>query len=195
MKILVFELAFRICYCIVLYVLIFSLSYLNQAKLLEYFAGLFVSYYQTIEFDFYDNLLCNSILGGTPRLPHNNYEYHFINYASQNEAKSWALVFLNNLNYFYCLQLKPIYLNFIINYNIISYNFVYNLIQVYAFFLPGLLNYQKLYAWFVMHNLVYILMLLQYNSHMVFFLLFTLNQELYLEPIDSELQTIIKNFN
>jgi hypothetical protein len=195
MKFILLEMLCRMGYCLLVYILIYSLSYFNQALLFEYFSGIFINYYQTIEFNFYENLLNFASPGQIISWNVNqmvNTHLYFVNYISINESKSWSCLFLNNLGYFYCLQLQPVYLNFIINYNCLSYTLLYNLTHIYSLVLPGLLKYQKIYAWFILHILIYILTLLQFDNHCLFLMFLTFKQELNLEPIDSELQIMFK---
>lgn len=113
----------------------------------------------------------------------------FVNYACQNEARSWNCLFYNSLCYFYCVQLPSMNLNLIINFNNFCYVFVFASMQLWAFIVPGVLKQQTIGLTYVLNNALFLIALLQLNNH--YFLLsgLTLAQEFRLEPVDSELQT------
>jgi hypothetical protein len=182
------ELACRMSYCLCVYLLVNGFGYLNQALILEYFSGLFTNYYQNIEFNFLHGPHVSNTVGLDISVAMHEH-FYFVNCVNINESKSWGMLSLSNLSYFYCLQFQTMYLHFMVQYNCFVYVFLFSLMQIYALCVPGLLNYQKFYVWLGSCVLIFLLILLQFDSHCLMITFLVIAQELALEPVDSELQT------
>ena len=112
----------------------------------------------------------------------------FIDYASQNESKSWSYLFLSCLTYFYCLQFKIAYACEFSVRNLLSYVLLFFYIQLNALLIPGLLKKQRNYLYLAAELIFTIILVPLLNNQSIFFGLVNIEDELLLEPLDSELQ-------
>ena len=111
----------------------------------------------------------------------------FLEFANQNESKTWAYLFVSSLTYFYCLQLNVTYTNGFVVRNMLSYFCLIFCIQFTALIAPGLLKQQRGYCNLV-HLLTAVTVLSLIGNQNLFFMLINSIYELTLEPLDSELQ-------
>ena len=112
----------------------------------------------------------------------------FIGVANQNESKSWSYMFISSLTYFYCVSFKIIYVCQFSVRNVLSYILLFFYIQLNAHITPGLLKKQRNTLPRGIEHVIIIILVPLLNNQNFFFGCINIEDELTLEPLDSELQ-------
>nr|YP_009183735.1 hypothetical protein [Ulva prolifera]ALN38265.1 hypothetical protein [Ulva prolifera]QZJ45958.1 hypothetical protein [Ulva prolifera] len=209
MTTILLEICYRNLYIASVFLLMQCFLYFTQGFQLEFFSGLFVTNFQAVDFNFYNNIIHHSfafektndpvetgqLLSGAVKPIQNHYGYLSVYSAreqpinnfialSSNEAKTWSCLFIVYLNYFYCIQLNERVLNLLLLYTKLEYLTPFIMIHYYSNIKPGLLNKQKLWFFQIILGLAFFGFIVNQYTILTAIAIF---EEFKLEQLDSEL--------